>query len=157
MAPFLHLARLSPRPMHTPTFATPEDAETAFYTALAHADLDAMMAVWSEDDEVVCIHPGGNRLVGIAAIREAWQQMFASGTRISVALHQGLQWNCGLTTIRNVRQLVQVSGDDRLEPPLLATNVFIKGARGWRLVMHHASPAPDTNNLHGHDTPTILH
>ena len=27
------------------------------------------MAVWSDDEEVACVHPGGPRMVGNAAIR----------------------------------------------------------------------------------------
>ena len=43
-------------------FPTPQDAESAFYEALERADLEQMMAVWSEDEEIVCVHPGGPRL-----------------------------------------------------------------------------------------------
>jgi hypothetical protein len=42
-----------------------------------------MMAVWSEDEEVVCVHPGSIRLIGLSAIRESWRQLFESGTRSS--------------------------------------------------------------------------
>ena len=31
-------------------FPTPQDAEAAFYEALERADLELMMAVWSEDE-----------------------------------------------------------------------------------------------------------
>ena len=31
-------------------FATPQDAAAAFYDALERADLDAMMAIWAEDN-----------------------------------------------------------------------------------------------------------
>jgi hypothetical protein len=43
-------------------FATPEDVETAFYEAIARADLGALMSVWADDEEIVCIHPTGQRL-----------------------------------------------------------------------------------------------
>ncbi|MCX7168975.1 MAG: nuclear transport factor 2 family protein, partial [Proteobacteria bacterium] len=36
-------------------FPTPQDAEAAFYDALERADLEALMAVWAEDEEIVCI------------------------------------------------------------------------------------------------------
>ena len=48
----------------TPFYATAEDAEEAFYEAIARADLDALMAVWSEDEDIVCIHPTGQRMDG---------------------------------------------------------------------------------------------
>ena len=34
--------------------------------ALERSDLDAMMEVWADDEEVVCVHPGGPRVVGAA-------------------------------------------------------------------------------------------
>ncbi|HXZ95937.1 MAG TPA: nuclear transport factor 2 family protein, partial [Burkholderiales bacterium] len=60
--------------MKTSIFPTPQDAEAAFYEAFESADLDAMMAVWAEDEEVVCVHPSGPRLTGIAQVRESWRQ-----------------------------------------------------------------------------------
>ena len=46
-------------------FPTPDDAESAFYDAFERADLAAMMVVWAEDDDVVCVHPPGPRLTGL--------------------------------------------------------------------------------------------
>ena len=71
-----------------PIFPTPQDAEAAFYEALERADLEAMMSVWAEDEEIVCIHPGGPRLIGYASIREAWRRMFDGGARLQVRLSQ---------------------------------------------------------------------
>ena len=45
-------------------FPTAQDAENAFYEALERADLEAMMAVWAEDEEIICVHPTGPRLTG---------------------------------------------------------------------------------------------
>jgi hypothetical protein len=52
------------RRSHDCRFATPEDVETAFYEAIARADLVALMSVWADDEEIVCIHPTGQRLTG---------------------------------------------------------------------------------------------
>ena len=35
------------------------EVEAAFYDALHRADLEALMALWADDEEIVCIHPGG--------------------------------------------------------------------------------------------------
>ena len=43
-------------------FPAAQDAENAFYEALERCDLDGMMAVWAEDEDIVCIHPTGARL-----------------------------------------------------------------------------------------------
>jgi len=143
--------------MKSPIFTSPEDAETAFYAALARADLDGMMAVWSEDEEVVCIHPGSIRLVGLAAIRESWRQLFASGTRIHVQPTQPVRWFNVMTAVHTVQQRIHLEGDHRLHPPIIATNIFIRGAIGWRMVLHHASPSPDIDNLHASDSPHVVH
>ena len=50
--------------MKKSTFPTPQDAEAAFYEALETGDLETMMEVWAEDEEIVCVHPGGPRLAG---------------------------------------------------------------------------------------------
>ena len=65
-------------------FPTPDDAETAFYDAFERADLAAMMAVWAESDDIVCIHPQGPRLAGFEAVRESWAQIFAGGAQLRV-------------------------------------------------------------------------
>ena len=39
-----------------------------------------------------------------------------------------------------------------------ATNIYHKGPTGWRMVMHHASPAPtEAGVLDLHDVPDMLH
>ena len=55
--------------MTTKIFPTAQDAENAFYEALERADLDGMMAVWAEDEDIVCVHPGGPRVSGPRAVR----------------------------------------------------------------------------------------
>ena len=82
----------------------------AFYQAFEAKDVDAMMATWAEDEELVCIHPGGPRLVGYEAVRAGWEQLFASDTKPRGAA--------------------------------IVTNVFLRTPSGWRMVMHHSSPAP---------------
>lgn len=143
--------------MSPPPFTSPEEVEAAFYAALSRADLDGMMAVWSEEEEVVCIHPGSIRLVGLATIRESWRQLFSAGTRIVVHPTQPVQWLNVMTAVHTVHQRVHLEGDNRLHPPIIATNVFARGALGWKMVMHHASPAPDMDNLHSNDSPHVIH
>ena len=70
--------------MSSKQFATPQEAEDAFYRAFAVADVDAMMAVWAEDDAVTCIHPAGPRLDGRPAIRHSWQAIFHQASGIGI-------------------------------------------------------------------------
>jgi ketosteroid isomerase-like protein len=53
--------------------ASADDVEAQFYEALASGDIERLMALWSEDDEVACVHPGGPRIVGHAAVRASFE------------------------------------------------------------------------------------
>ena len=83
-------------------FATPEDVETAFYEAIARADLVALMSVWADDEEIVCIHPTGQRLTGAEAIRNSWRGIFANNPRLMVRLSRGVRWNGMLLSVHSV-------------------------------------------------------
>ena len=96
-------------------------------------------------------------LIGLSAIRESWRQLFESGTRLIIRPSRPVQWLNVMTAVHTVHQHVHIDGDHRLHPPIIATNVFSRGAVGWKMVLHHASPAPDTDNLHGSDSPHIVH
>src|SRR6185503_15193802 len=69
-------------------FPTAQDAENAFYEALERCDLEGMMAVWAEDEEIVCVHPAGARLTGQDQVRESWAKMFAAGPRARLVIEQ---------------------------------------------------------------------
>lgn len=138
-------------------FATPDDAEQAFYEALTQGDLDAMMAVWSEDDDVVCVQPGGSRFTGLPAIREAWRQLFASGMKIRVRTSHPVKTQAMLIAVHCVLEHVSIEGEDTMAPPMIATNVYSRGAQGWQMILHHTSPAPDTDGLLLQETPRIVH
>jgi len=140
-----------------PIFTSAADVEAAFYEALARSDLEAMMAVWSEDEDVVCVHPDSVRLVGLAAVRESWRQLFAGGARLRIQASQQVVSANMLLTVHNVMEHIAVEGDERLHPPMIATNVYARGALGWRMVMHHASATPEVANISGQDAPRIVH
>ena len=60
-------------------FASPEECEQAFYDALEAADVDAVADAWLDDDDVCCVHPGGARLVGYAAVRSSLAALLSDG------------------------------------------------------------------------------
>lgn len=128
--------------MSSKIFPTPQDCEAAFYEALEKADLEGMMSVWSEDEEVLCIHPGGARLSGHAAIREAWRQMFAGGPRLTVHVGQVQALHSMMMVTHSVHEFIAARGESRPAAPVVATNVYMRSGNGWKMVMHHASPSP---------------
>ncbi|MDO8700841.1 MAG: nuclear transport factor 2 family protein, partial [Undibacterium sp.] len=117
-----------------------DELETTFYDAISRADIEGLMALWAEDEEIVCIHPGAPRLVGHAAIRASWEAIFERG---SVHIHprQLHAMHNMLTAVHRVIEEVQRKSDKSQEMHILATNVYVKTPHGWRIATHHASVA----------------
>lgn len=145
--------------MRQTAFPTPQDAETAFYDALERADLDAMMAVWAEDEEIVCVHPGGPRLTGHEQVRESWRQIFsgAGGVRIHVSLQVATQ--AMMVAIHSVHESAAAPSDKRQATAVVvATNIYLRTAAGWRMLVHHASYAPvEARGARAESAPKLLH
>lgn len=144
--------------------ATPEAVQSAFYEALEAGDVDALMEVWSDDDEIVCIHPGGPRLVGHRAIAASWREILSNGP-LSVRASEPHALQASLASVHSVlsRVMTYVGPKSGAKNPqavavnLLVTHVFFKDSQGWRLVLHHASitpqdsdamPTPPSGTLH---------
>lgn len=143
-------------------FASAEDVESTFYEAIAHANLEALMSVWADDEEIVCIHPTGQRLRGAAAIRESWRAIFANNPQLTVRITHSVRWSGMLLTVHNVVETLYLGNEPTPHGPMLATNVFQRGASGWRLLSHHSSTAADsaqesTSNERGSATSRTLH
>lgn len=144
--------------MRQTAFPTPQDAETAFYDALERADLEAMMAVWAEDEEIVCVHPGGPRLTGHAQVRESWRQIFsgAGGVRIHVSRQVATQ--AMMVAIHSVHESAAAHPDKPQAPVVVATNIYLRTAAGWRMLVHHASHAPgEARGARTEAAPKLLH
>lgn len=135
-----------------------DDLEQRFYEAMRRADLTAMMACWAEDDEAICIHPGGARLLGSEAIRTGFASIFEQGS-VAVTYEVVHRIEQPSAVIHSVVETVHLPTDDGgVDVAVWATNVFAQTAAGWRLVVHHASPAmrgpaapgrpPVSNTLH---------
>jgi ketosteroid isomerase-like protein len=123
-------------------FASPQDAESAFYEALTKSDLDAMMAVWADDDDVYCVHPNGARISGVESVRDSWRQIFASGQSLRFQLRESQFVQGMMLSVHSVYEHITVAGETRPRGPVITTNVYLRTERGWRMVAHHASPAP---------------
>ena len=117
-----------------------DDVEAAFYEALQRGDIDQLMACWADEDEIVCVHPGGPRLVGAQAIRAAFEAMFAQGT-IRAVPERVRRIDALGAAVHNVLERIDVmSAEGPRHAWVVATNVYLKSAEGWRLAAHHASP-----------------
>jgi ketosteroid isomerase-like protein len=139
-------------------FTTPQEAEQAFYQALRQADLALMMRVWADDEDIVCIHPGGVRVAGHAAVHDTWQQIFNNGP-VVVTPVQPLIMSSVMSSVHVlIEQITIKMAQGPQTANCYATNVFHKGRTGWKMVMHHASHAPQETDILGlQDRPDTLH
>ena len=119
---------------------SPDDIEGQLYEALQRGDIDKLMALWSDDDEIACVHPGGPRLIGAAAIRASFEAIFANGAINAVPerVRRVATHSCAVHSVLERVEVPVAAG--RESAWVVATNVYLKGAHGWRLVAHHASP-----------------
>jgi ketosteroid isomerase-like protein len=127
-------------------YTTAEEAEDAFYDAVGRGDLETLMAIWADDDEVVCIHPTGQSLTGLAAIRESWRSIFANNTRFSIRIKRKVCWKGAVFAVHSVVEFLYLGNEPTAHGPMLSTNVFQRGAKGWRLLSHHTSTAASSEN-----------
>jgi uncharacterized protein (TIGR02246 family) len=146
-------------------FPTAQDAENAFYEALERCDLEGMMAVWAEDEDIVCVHPAGGRLSGQDEVRESWAKIFAGGPRARVRIEQQVAISGMMLAVHSVFENFTIPSETRAQgaemrqpAPVVATNVYLRTAAGWRMIVHHASPAPAQPQAAPRDAPPkILH
>lgn len=137
--------------------ASPDDVEAQFYEALRHGDIDKLMTLWADDDEVVCVHPGGPRSVGTLAIRSAFEAVFAGG-RIPAHPEQVHKVHTVDSAVHSVLERIDlVTPEGPRTGWVIATNVYQRGPQGWRMVAHHASPGTADPVQDVSPPPSVLH
>jgi uncharacterized protein (TIGR02246 family) len=136
---------------------SPDDTESAFYEALQQADIERLMACWADEDDIVCVHPGGPRWVGHAAVRSAFEAMFANGS-VQAFPEKVRRLDAGACRVHSVVERVAVLSDDGMQHAwVVATNVYVKTPQGWRMVAHHASPGTRSEPVEVLTAPPVLH
>jgi ketosteroid isomerase-like protein len=147
-----------PAPLSSTTNDTPDDVEAAFYEALNSADVHALMACWAEEDDIVCVHPGGPRLVGAAAIRAGFEQVFTDAGAIKATLHRIKKIVAHGCAVHNLVERIEIqTPGGSAEAFVVATNVYIKTHEGWRMVAHHVSPGTQREVQEAGDAPSTVH
>jgi ketosteroid isomerase-like protein len=134
-----------------------DEIEAQFYDALRAGDIDKLMSCWADEDEIVCVHPGGSRMVGSGAIRSAFDVMFTNGT-IRATPMRVRKIEALSSSVHSVIEKIEVmTQEGPREAYVIATNVYHKTAQGWRMVAHHASPGTAREMQELSDVPMVLH
>ncbi|MCU7842798.1 MAG: nuclear transport factor 2 family protein [Candidatus Thiodiazotropha sp. (ex Monitilora ramsayi)] len=125
---------------------SPQDAEDAYYDAIDDQDLEAMMSVWEESDETLCLLPMMPAQRGTGAIRQCWEPFLQGDMKFDIEIKH-LSWiESGEIAIHLVEERVKVPGQGEPQS-VYASNIFRKGSEGWRLLMHQNSPTPPPPGL----------
>jgi ketosteroid isomerase-like protein len=119
---------------------SPEKAEAAFYEAFAQSNLEAMMAVWADDERIGCVHPMSPLITGLGAIRESWAGILHGSPGISLRVELVMRVRRGPLAVHTVHEYLGTGGEEPRRP-IVATNVYLETEAGWRMIMHHASPS----------------
>ena len=145
------------KPPSSVLLGSPDDIEAQFYEALQRGDIDRLMSVWSDDDEVACVHPGGGRVIGVMAIRASFEAIFSNGA-VNARPEKVRRVLSHSSAVHSVLERVEILGANGPQSAwVIATNVYLKGAHGWRMVAHHASPGTPQEVQELIETASILH
>ena len=137
--------------------ASPDEIEQEFYEALQSGDIERLMAVWSDDDDIVCVHPGGPRVVGAGAIRAAFDSIFSNGV-VDARPEKVRRVTTHASAVHSVLEHVRMMTEEGpREGWVVATNVYVKTAQGWRMVAHHASPGAPGEVQEMIESASVLH
>jgi ketosteroid isomerase-like protein len=136
---------------------SPDDIEQSFYEALHNADIEQLMGCWAEEDEIVCVHPGGSRLIGPGAIRATFEAMFSNGSVRAhpERIHKIVSLACAVHHLVERVELMTPQGVKNAY--VIVTNVYQKLPQGWRMVAHHASPGTPNDSTDVGVKPSVLH
>ena len=135
----------------------PDDIEAAFYDALRQGDIERLMACWADEEEIVCVHPGGPRLIGAGAIRATFEAMFANGT-VQAHPTQVHKVESLASAMHHLLERVEIFTAEGAQIAFVtSTNVYMRTAEGWRMVAHHASPGTPNAPAEVSSSPSTLH
>jgi ketosteroid isomerase-like protein len=130
-------------------------ANDSFYRAFESLDIKEMERIWSKEREIQCGHPGWRVIRGWAPVMESWRRIFENTpairfmlTEVSIELSGAVAW---VTLYENLTSTVE---GQNVSVTVLATNIFVKHADGWRMIHHHgssvapAAPHSDPSTVH---------
>lgn len=109
------------------------EVNSRFYAAFAARDAVALEALWARVAPVTCVHPGWDALRGRDEVVRSFLAILAGDPpdiRCSAASAQVL----GEAAVVVCHEQVPGAGT------LVATNVFVREAGGWRICHHQAGP-----------------
>ena len=125
-------------------------ANEAFYRAFADRNIAAMEQVWAESEPVVCIHPGWNPIVGRAQVLASWRAILGNPGSPAIVCSRPRAFLCADSAFVICYEAVN-------EAVLVATNIFVREGRGWKLAHHHAGPVSPPADEEEEEAESAIH
>jgi len=140
-----------------PVGGSADETEASFYEALQIGDIERLMACWADEDDVICIHPGSPRLIGLGAVRAAFDAVLNhGGVRIQMEALRKIE--SMTSAVHSVRERIAIlTNEGSVDAYAIATNVYHKTAQGWRMVAHHVTAGGANESEDISDPPHVLH
>ena len=134
--------------------ATNEDLETIpqlFYQAVQqvmHANITAMLALWSEQDDITYVDPQGHHYQGYDSLVAYWQRAVqlnshapgsVSATAELIMMHRSESM---IYTV--MAEHIQVRQHDQiLRRKAVSTNIYRYEGQQWRMIHRHSGAPPE--------------
>jgi hypothetical protein len=93
-----------------------------------------MDQIWSETSPVTCIHPGWHLIAGRELVMTTWTAILA-GPPSGIGFDEAQCFLHGAVGIVVCREKVG-------ENSLIATNIFVREGKIWKMVHHQGGPLP---------------
>ena len=91
------------------------------------------------------------------SLKTAFEGMFGHGS-INAQPEKVRRLQTLASAVHSVLERVQVMTQEGPQSAwVIATNVYLKSAQGWRLVAHHASPGTQSELIEAVEHPSVLH
>ncbi|AOK30510.1 MULTISPECIES: nuclear transport factor 2 family protein [Burkholderia] len=124
-------------------FEAAADTLNAYYQATADANLDALMALWIDEDFASCIWADGAHLHGLDQIRSGLGARLAARPVTIEPLDIRVYDSLG-TVVYTVAEAHQQQADPAAAPHMVFTTYVMIHERGeWRIAHIHASAIPE--------------
>ncbi len=124
-------------------------ANEAFYLAFSSRDFEAMEQIWAVDAAVSCLHPGWPPLFDRDDVMESWEAILSNATSPQIVCDKPVAHVFGDTAYVVCHEVLD-------QGFLLATNIFVRENRNWKLVHHQAGAAPPPSDKDDPEPPRLV-
>ena len=124
-------------------FSSSKEAETAFYNAFSQGNVEEMKQVWAPEKGIICIHPSGPKLTGPNLVHRSWEWILLPKKARDFKLKNREIYGSDNFQIHTLEENIKIANAVSSYSVVYATNIYRKFQKGWLMVLHHASVAPE--------------